>query len=294
MAEATVPVDLRNPGQVFACLGLMEVAEILCGLAEGGFGYRGAETSTTFSLAVPDGEHPVERLLQFLANAEVKAEAPKGSNLSLAKWKLPTDTRKDLVFPGPIPDSPATLPASLTADDRRVPIEHWLDGDHCGRDNVKFWAGQGGYPGAALARDALEHLKLPGHNALPAGRADPFAIQTPQSSSFRFDWRRDYIPMEIGFSPNRHSAITMVGYPLVEILAAIGMQNARPERPSPRDKLIYRYGVSNARLPTVFARAVLGNQGLGFPLRVFRMRLGWPSKEGQARCIIDAEEETIE
>jgi hypothetical protein len=52
--------------------------------------------------------------------------------------------------------------------------------------------------------------------------------------------------------------------------------------------------LSNARLPTVLARAVLGAQGIGFPLRVFRMRLGWPGQEGQARCIIDAEEETVE
>ncbi len=35
MAEATIPVDLRNPGQVFACLGLMEAAEVLLGPAEG-------------------------------------------------------------------------------------------------------------------------------------------------------------------------------------------------------------------------------------------------------------------
>jgi CRISPR-associated protein Csx14 len=42
------------------------------------------------------------------------------------------------------------------------------------------------------------------------------------------------------------------------------------------------------------ARAVLGAQSVGFPLRVFRMRLGWPGQEGQARCIVDAEEENIQ
>jgi CRISPR-associated protein Csx14 len=86
----------------------------------------------------------------------------------------------------------------------------------------------------------------------------------------------------------------MMGYPLVEILAAIGMQNARPARPDRRDRLTYRYGVSNARLPTLLTRAVLGTQGLGFSMRVFRMHMGWPGQEGQARCIIDAEEENIE
>lgn len=42
MAEAMIPVDLRNPGQIFACLGFMEAAEILCGPCEGGFDYRGS------------------------------------------------------------------------------------------------------------------------------------------------------------------------------------------------------------------------------------------------------------
>jgi hypothetical protein len=110
MAIATIPVDLRNPGQVFACLGLMEAAEILCGPAEGGFGYREAEANTTFSLTVVGDEDPVERVLLFLARARIKAEAPMGSNLSLAKWKLPTHTREDPIFPGRLPDSPATLP----------------------------------------------------------------------------------------------------------------------------------------------------------------------------------------
>jgi CRISPR-associated protein Csx14 len=294
MAEATIPVDLRNPGQVFACLGFMEAAEILCGPCEGGFDYRGSETGTTFTLSVSGDSNPVGQVLGFLAKAEVVSEAPRRSGLSTAKWGVETIRREDAIFPSPVPDSPATLPIYLTADGTSIPIEYWLDGDHNGRDNVKFWAGASGYPGAALARDALSQVDAMGGNALAAAAVDPFAISGPQSSSFRFDWRRDYIPLGVGFSPNRHSAMTMVGYPLVELLAAIGMQNARPERPDPRDKLTYRYGVSNARLPTVFARAVLGAQSLGFPMRTFRMRLGWPSQEGQARCIIDAEEENIE
>jgi CRISPR-associated protein Csb3 len=294
VAEATIPVDLRNPGQVFACLGFMEAAEILGGPCEGGFDYHGLEIGTSFTLAVAGADNPIERVIGFLARAEVVAEAPRRSGLSTAKWGVETTSRSDVVFPSPVPDSPATLPVYLAADGKSVPIEHWLDGDHNGRDNVKFWAGASGYPGAALARDALSQVKALGDNALAAAAADPFAVSGPQSSSFRFDWRRDYIPMEVGFSPNKHSAMTMVGYPLVEILAAIGMQHARPQRPDRRNKLVYRYGVSNARLPTVFARGVLGAQSVGFPMRVFKMRLGWPGQEGQARCIVDAEEENIQ
>ena len=37
MAEASIPIDLTNPGQVFACLGFVESAEVLLGEARGGF-----------------------------------------------------------------------------------------------------------------------------------------------------------------------------------------------------------------------------------------------------------------
>ena len=37
MGAASIPVDLFNPGQVFACLGFLEAADVLLGDAEGGF-----------------------------------------------------------------------------------------------------------------------------------------------------------------------------------------------------------------------------------------------------------------
>jgi CRISPR-associated protein Csb3 len=291
MVAATIPVDLRNPGQVFACLGLMEATEILSGPCEGNFDYQDSETQTTFTLDTGDPSDPVEVVLQFLTRANAKAVAPGRSHLSTKKWGVETIELRFPVFPCPEPDSPAALPIVLTDGKKSVPIEHWADGPGSGRDNVKLWAGSGGYPGAALARDALQLICELGNNALAAAIGNPFSISATQSSSFRFDWRRDYIPLDAGFSPNAHGTIEMVGYPLVELLAAIGLQNARPDRTSRRDKLVYRYGVSNTKLPTVFARAVLGAQSLGFPMRVFHMRLGWPGKEGQARCIIDAQEE---
>jgi CRISPR-associated protein Csb3 len=291
VAQACVPVDLLNPGQVFACLGFMEAAEILCGPCEGSFAYKGAESSTDFVLRVEDAQDPIVQTLRFLCGAEVQAVAPRDSELSTHKWDVETLRRHDAVFPCPTPIAPAALPVLLKNEAHSILIEHWADGSE--RDNVKFWAGAGGYPGAALARDALNLLRGLGDNALAAAATDPFNVSAPQSSSFRFDWRRDYIPLDAGFSPNEHGAIQMVGYPFVELLAAIGMQNARPERVETRNKLVYRYGVSSAMLPTVLARAVLGGESVGFPVRLFRMRLGWPGQEGQARCIIDAQEETV-
>lgn len=255
MGRAVIPVDLRNPGQVFACLGLMEAAEVLCGVCLGTFEYQGLETRTTFRLETEAKMNPVREVLRFLTRTTVRAVAPGGSDLAAKEPGVETLTRTDRAYPCPLPDTPSALPALLTdPEGRSILIEHWSDGA-AGRDNIKFWAGAGGYSGAALTRDALALVSELGDNALSEAAADPFAVQAPQSSSFRFDWRRDYIPMDVGFSPNAHGTITMAGYPLVELLAAIGLQNARPERVT---KLEYRYGVSNAELPTVLARAVLG------------------------------------
>ena len=37
MAQSSIPVDLFNPGQVFACMGFLEAAELLVGNAVGSF-----------------------------------------------------------------------------------------------------------------------------------------------------------------------------------------------------------------------------------------------------------------
>lgn len=178
---------------------------------------------------------------------------------------------------------------------KRIEISHWGDSRReTGRDNVKFWAGAAGYPGAALASDSLELVR----DVIAESAGDPFNVFAEQSSSFRLDWRRDYIPLDIGFSLNAHSGprFKTVGYPIVEILAAIGLSNARPHY---IDKLHYRYGVLGAGVDDdlfdpFFLRASLGAFELPFPQRTFQMNLGWPGKEGQSRCITTVYEEIIE
>jgi CRISPR-associated protein Csx14 len=268
----------------------MEATEILCGHCEGRFTYGGSETRTNFEMTSLGGLDPIETVMAFLKDCEVVAFAPRCSDLTASNWGITTEPSVGDCFPAPTPASAATLPIRLRKGGVEFPIEHWLDGEHCGRDNVKLWAGAGGYPGGALARDAIACLagQAPGRLA-----GNPFSFAAPLNSSFRFDWRRDYIPLDAGFSPNKHTDIGMVGYPLVELLAAIGLQNARPARIARRDKLAYRYHVSPTLLPLSLARALLGSDDQIVPKRTFRMRLGWPGKEGQARCIIKAEEEML-
>lgn len=285
MAETSIPVDLFNPGQVFACLGFLEAADVLCGGAQGGFDWSDPG-ATRFILRADGDTNPVEAVLRYLVETTVKAIAPAGTKLSVGQWDIETEIRQEDVYPFAAPDSPATLVATLQ-DGRQPPLlfEHW--GDTSSRDNIKFWAGAGGYPGAALLRDALELIK--GLDPLPI--EDPFNASAEQSSAFRFDWRRDYVPIDVGFSPNIQSSMIMVGYPIVEVMAAYGLSHARPDRPKRRDKLLYRYGVIGSDAPLVFHRAALGCAKLPFPQRLFSMQLDWPGQEGQARCIAQVTEE---
>lgn len=281
MADATIPVDLFNPGQVFACLGIVEAADVLIGDAAGVFDWD--TSGAHFKASAHGTEDPLQRVLDFIDEAEVTTRVPGGSNHVGAwksSWGLPPEQVPRGAFPTPEPPSPATLPAIL-GDSRghEIVIDYWGDGS-C-RDNVKFFAGAGGYPGSALLRDATRLVR--GKTMQHA--SDPFALSVRQESSFRFDWRRDYVPIDAGFSPNRHGSISMRGFPLVEILAAIGVTHARPRRVN---KLEYRYGVPGGDEPLdpIFLRASLGGTApLRVPYRRFVMRLGWPGKEGQARCI---------
>lgn len=291
MAESVIPVDLRNPGQVFACLGIVEAADVCLGNATGVFDWSD-ECETMFRVMASGFEAPVERVLRFLEEAKIITRVPAKSN-NLEKWKdswgeRPQEIMQGAPFPFPDPSSPATLPAMLCdGEGNEITIDYW--GDATKRDNVKFWAGSGGYPGVALLRDAVGLIR----GKTSQHSSDPFALQGVQESSFRFDWRRDYIPIDAGFSPNDHGSISMVGFPVVELLAAIGVSHARPKR---SEKLEYHYGVLGGKNPfePAFLRAALGAEISpipGKPFRRFVMYLDWPGKEGQARCITQVKEE---
>ena len=292
MGTAVVPVDLTNPGQVFACIGLAEAADILLGDAQGAFDWRKSD-SARFRVAAAGHEDPVAHVLRFLDEAAVTSLAPPDSDNRTEKWDITTVIGDSYAFPFADPESPAKLPARLTDRERRfIDIDYWGD-DTRRRDNVKFWAGAGGYPGAALARDALELVR---------GRVldridDPFAVDALQSGSFRFDWRRDYVPIDAGFSPNVHRNVVMRGHPVVELLAAIGLTHARPLR---HTKLSYSYGVAGISgiglHDLIFLRAALGARQPPFPgiqFRRFHMQLGWPGQENHARCITSVIEESV-
>jgi CRISPR-associated protein Csx14 len=301
MAQASVPVDLRNPGQVFACLGLMEATEILTGPCEGRFAYEDGRTDARFELAVPGESNPVETVLQFLATCQVVALVPNGMRPPDKKWNVHTEPLQRSFSPIAFrrsravdESSSATLPVRLRNGISEIPVEYWIDTRPINVDNVKFWGGSQGKPGAAIATELIAAISTLFRRERALAVERPFDCWSEMSGSFRLDWRRDYTAIDAGFSLNKHkTTMTAVGYPFVELLGAVGLQHARPVRAIPRDPLNYRYHVPSSALPTVLMRVAIGTPELGFLNRSFCMRLDWANQEGQARCIINAEEESL-
>lgn len=282
MAEAAVPVDLFNPGQVFACVGLAEVADVLLGDAEGVFDWSDP-ARVLFRVRAQGDTSPVVRALEFLDRAEARAVAPIGS-ASLRGWldswgARPTQIHRSLGYPFPDPESPEILVCVLDDGTHSIRVEHW--GDATARDKLKLWAGARGYPGAARIRDALERLR---GKFSSEGLQDPFAlvVSTDKKSSVRLDWRRDYIPIDLGFSLNKHGdKFLSSSCPAVEVLGAIGLSNARPVRVSGQ---VYDYYVAGSDrrdsgdwLPLPLLRAMLSSKELPWPTRRMRAHLGRPN-----------------
>jgi len=108
-----------------------------------------------------------------------------------------------------------------------------------------------------------------------AAAAAPFNVVSP-IGGFRLDMLRDYVAIDIGFSPNEHkSRIKPVGHPLVEIAAVIGLEHARPEV---LDRLNYRYGAWQGELAPLLARPALGGASPATACRSFVAQLGKPNK----------------
>src|ERR1700751_5295076 len=77
MGEHTIPVNLYNPGQVFASLGFLEAADLLLGNAEGGFDWSDPD-NVIFKLNADGDVNPVAAVLEFLAEAEPRRWMPRG------------------------------------------------------------------------------------------------------------------------------------------------------------------------------------------------------------------------
>lgn len=281
MAESVIPVDFYNPGQVFACLGFQEAAEVLCGEAEGGFDWSD-EADAKFCLRVKGDQEPMEVVLNFLAGAEIITVCPAGIK---GPWPSGAESKEE--FPAPSNAlkksngkalTANSLPVRLQRGKKSVQISHWLKGD--GRQPFKLFAGQ--QVGSQLVHNMLfgdpNKSASKGFKDIFRGLEekafqDPFNECCAVGGRFGFDARGGWDALRIGTSLDEQGTLLKVA-PHVELLAAIGLENARPTFLSTYE---IRYAVWDDILPTALSRVGLSAPDTFLPkdhFRFFRAHLG--------------------
>ncbi len=222
----TVNVDVTNPGQFFACCGLLELADRLWAGAEGWF-ERG---DRRFFMAANGS---LESLVQAVANAELTAA-------------LPVDPYSSPVIIGK-PFTPLWI--------------DWWETDMTGARDLKVWAGTMESFGIAQAmQKAMRSPDFAGLDFFDVGMVvtsvhDPSKKKEP----YYFDSRRapNSHSRDIGFSPN-DLEMTSIAHPAVELLCLIGLQVARPAPTSSR-RLYDYFTWHSPLLPSLLLAASTGS-----------------------------------
>jgi CRISPR-associated protein Csb3 len=290
MASASIPVNLRNAGQVFASFGFFEIADTLLGDAQARFDWSD-RSNVRFCLRARGDHNPFAAVLQFLAKADIHSYAPIDSGRAPGADILDDTPDGDRVetseeFPARAGDRMA-LPIRLEAGGHVVHVTHWADGS---REPFKLYAGN--RSAFSIASDMLHgkrdkprkkqlegELRTKGVASLWTDDIDaliarPFDVLTPMGGSFNFDARGGWTAIDAGYSPNEHADQVIDASPIVEILAACGLEHARPHVERRR----VRYGVWAEFAPPTLARAVLGGAELPLDVRIFRFTLGLAGK----------------
>jgi CRISPR-associated protein Csb3 len=325
MASERIPVDINSPGQVFACLGFLEVAEVLLGRTDAHFDW--SEPRAAFVLSAAGDRNPFEVVLDSLADVRlvelthsgyVEGGAGDGDDHDDQEDSTrPDDGGDEVVSADPDTlagrvgreESPVfpcgegdrnALPIRLVGGhDRRITVSHWADGSS--RNDFKLYSGN--RSASRIATQMLQGMRAKPKKDQAIGDIKnrglqqlwqdqkarllkaPFDVVTPMGGSFNFDPRGAWTSIDAGYSPNTQKD-GIAASPLVEIFAAIGLEHARPDEYETRK---VRYAVWGKALPPMLARIALAGADLKVPMRRFAFEL---SGTKQSKIVTIAREET--
>ena len=190
MAQSSIPVDLFNPGQVFACMGFLEAAELLVGNAVGSFEW--GQSGVFFNLCANGNTSPVLVVLCFVKIADVR-------------WLSPRDDLRERdggiteIVPGiaasgdpKAPDLPGILRGEYERVSRDLPFGYWADGS--GRFATTFKKSTNGASShprqECLGRNTTDGPRESGVGPFQSGRSNRIAISTRSPRSRRpHSWR---------------------------------------------------------------------------------------------------------
>jgi CRISPR-associated protein Csb3 len=191
-----VDVDPTNPGQFFACCGLLELADRLWPGAEGWFDTREFCISCSGTLA---------ELIQGVAGAKL--------------------TQLD-------PDDDYASGIEVGAPFRPLRLDWWHD-ERAGGKELKVWAGS--MESCAIAKAMQQAMRAvsfqsPGLFNVAMVAPDP-TDSKKKKEPYYFDARRcpNAHSRDVGFSPN-DLGMTTTAFPAVELLCLVGLQRCLPAR----------------------------------------------------------------
>ena len=252
-----VNVDLTNPGQFFACCGLLELANRLWSEAEGWFD----ESASLFLIHLPRGQGELHSLLlkaliqANLTNTMSDAQLRRREELSLMTKKQrnadPSLEAEKKILDALWRESPIMIhePFNLRLD--------WFINDRSGGDTFKTWAGQ------QSVMDIAQGMKTP-IGAVNWERIPPedwlYESTSSESPPFYFDSALGGLgsDRDVGFSFDPLRDIVRVRTrPLIEFAAFVGLQRFRPARVEKENR--YHYSLWFDHLfPEVAAAAACG------------------------------------
>lgn len=225
-----VAVDPTNPGQFFACCGLLELADRLWPGAQGWFA---------------DGGH------EFCMTC--------GGSLAALIEKIAHTTIVHLDE-----SDPYSSPIQFDIPERPLRVDWWCYPESDAKD-LKVWAGTMESYGIAYAMQfAMRADKYRQPNFLDIGEVvtnpgDP----TKKKEPYYFDARRgpNAHSRDVGFSPN-DLGLTTTAYPAVELLCLVGLQRSLPAKTS--RLRVYDYCTWPEPIPPLLLPAVVPGE-LTFP-----------------------------
>ena len=215
--DITVDVNLRNPGQFFACCGLFELASRLWpgseanGWREPAAWFARGTAGSTFHITAHSAKtDPLLTIIGALVAEQSPFELSDDQELYAADRQ------------------PVIVRAPFGGGDLR--LDWWLESYRGGdKSELKVWAGQqtpmrnfDGLRAALGALVAAGGVGVVGDRALLSKRA-------PMTGRFGFDPSASPNALDVGFSTDEQRLPVQTA-PASELLAAIGLQRARPVR----------------------------------------------------------------
>jgi CRISPR-associated protein Csx14 len=218
-----VNVDVANPGQFFACCGLLEMSARLWPGAEGWFEDR------SFCVSAPSNEAGLSVLMKRVLAARAGPGAIHGTV---------RDSQGKPVDPAKV------LPIHI-GEPFNLRIAWWLDELRGSFSPLKLWSGR------QSSRDVFDKLRKAA-NGRESFDESILELAEPLKSRFGVDPRSAWETLGVGFSPNKQG-MTVATHWATELLAAFALNSCVP-RPD-GDRLCY---ATWARpLPAIVARAVV-------------------------------------